>query len=54
MQKKLYYIDNEEKNRILNLHENRTKTQYLVENQLLENSSYFGISNDNKFEQFED
>jgi len=31
MQKKLYFLNEEEKNRILNLHESRTKRQYLVE-----------------------
>jgi len=30
MQKKLYFLDQEEKNRILNLHESRTRKQYLV------------------------
>jgi hypothetical protein len=30
MQKKLYFLNEEEKNRILNLHESRTKKQYLV------------------------
>jgi len=36
--KKLYYLDEEEKNRILNLHESRTKNQYLNE------QSYGGVS----------
>lgn len=31
MQKKLYYLDEEEKQRILNLHENRIKKHYLTE-----------------------
>ncbi len=30
MQKKLYFLNEEEKNRILNLHESRTKSQYLL------------------------
>jgi hypothetical protein len=30
MQKKLYFLNEEEKNRILNLHESRTKKQYLI------------------------
>lgn len=30
MQKKLYFLDEQEKNRILNLHENRTQNQYLL------------------------
>ena len=30
MQKKLYFLNEEEKNRILNLHESRTKNQYLL------------------------
>ena len=30
MQKKLYFLNEEEKNRILNLHESRTKNQYLI------------------------
>jgi hypothetical protein len=30
MQKKLYFLDQDEKNRILNLHESRTKKQYLL------------------------
>ena len=30
MQKKLYYLDEQEKNRILNLHESRTKKHYLI------------------------
>lgn len=33
MQKKLYFLDDQEKNRILNLHENRTQSQYLVNEQ---------------------
>jgi len=34
MQKKLYFLNEEEKNRILNLHESRTKKQYLISEQL--------------------
>ena len=30
MQKRLYFLNEEERNRILNLHESRTKKQYLV------------------------
>ena len=30
MQKKLYFLDEQEKNRILNLHESRTKKHYLI------------------------
>lgn len=30
MQKKLYFLDEEEKNRILNLHKSRTKKQYIL------------------------
>jgi hypothetical protein len=56
MLKKLYYLDNEEKNRILNLHENRSKRQYLTVlkqelNTLSENvdKTYFlGVSPDEK------
>jgi hypothetical protein len=33
MQKKLYFLNEEEKNRILNLHESRTKNQYLMNEQ---------------------
>ena len=33
MQKKLYFLNEEEKNRILNLHETRTKKQYLLNEQ---------------------
>jgi hypothetical protein len=33
MQKKLYFLNEEEKNRILNLHESATKKQYLLEGQ---------------------
>jgi hypothetical protein len=33
MQKKLYFLNEEEKNRILNLHESRTKKQYLISEQ---------------------
>jgi hypothetical protein len=33
MQKKLYFLNEEEKNRILNLHESRTKSQYLLSEQ---------------------
>ena len=32
MQKKLYFLDEQEKNRILNLHESRTNQQYWTEN----------------------
>jgi len=32
MKKELYFLDEDEKNRILNLHESRTKGQYLNEN----------------------
>ena len=35
MQKKLYFLNEEEKNRILNLHESRTKKQYLINEQSL-------------------
>lgn len=35
MQKKLYYLDESEKQRILNLHEDRTRKQYLIEQGLL-------------------
>ena len=38
MQKKLYFLDEDEKNRILNLHESRTKKQYLVNEQRFEYS----------------
>ena len=38
MQKKLYFLNEEEKNRILNLHESRTKKQYLNE------QTYGGVS----------
>ena len=34
MNKKLYFLNNEEKERILNLHENRTKNQYLINEKL--------------------
>jgi hypothetical protein len=34
MQKKLYFLNEEEKNRILNLHESRTRKQYLTSEQL--------------------
>lgn len=37
MQKKLYFLDEEEKNRILNLHESRTKKQYLISEQTTSN-----------------
>ena len=33
--KKLYFLDEEEKNRILNLHEGATKNQYLKESNSL-------------------
>ena len=33
MQKKLYFLDEQEKNRILNLHESRTQGQYLLSEQ---------------------
>ena len=41
MKKKLYFLDEEEKNRILNLHESRTKKQYLINEQ-----SIPGVSQD--------
>jgi hypothetical protein len=34
MQKKLYFLNEEEKNRILNLHQSRTKSQYLLSEQM--------------------
>lgn len=50
MQKKLYFLDKYEKNRILNLHENRTQKQYLdILNNMddvLTESKFWGISND--------
>jgi hypothetical protein len=50
MQKKLYFLDESEKNRILNLHENRTQKQYLdILNNMddvLTESKFWGISND--------
>jgi hypothetical protein len=38
MQNKLYYLNEEEKNRILNLHKSRTKKQYLIEDESCPNS----------------
>ena len=35
MNKKLYFLDEDEKNRILNLHESRTKKQYLLSEQTI-------------------
>lgn len=34
MNKKLYFLDEDEKNRILNLHESRTRKQYLISEQI--------------------
>jgi hypothetical protein len=38
--KKLYFLDEEEKNRILNLHESRTKKQYLIKEQSIGSAVY--------------
>ena len=50
MKNKLYFLDNEERNRILNLHENRTKSQYLevIKNDLVKEDgiSFWGLSQD--------
>jgi hypothetical protein len=47
--KKLYFLNEEEKNRILNLHENATKRQYLgeqqTERQRMINKVYCGLKN---------
>ena len=46
MQKKLYFLNEEEKNRILNLHESRTKRQYLINevSGILGSLGYYGSS----------
>lgn len=45
MNKKLYFLNEDEKNRILNLHESATKKQYLLGEAKLTNNTY-GISDD--------
>jgi len=44
MQKKLYFLNEEEKNRILNLHESRTKKQYLISEQEISGVSQEAIN----------
>jgi hypothetical protein len=54
--KTLYYLDNEERSRILNLHENRTKNHYLsvIKNEFeslsenVDNTYFWGVSPDEK------
>jgi hypothetical protein len=58
MQKKLYFLNEEEKNRILNLHESRTKKQYLVNEQEVDNiwqtpsKIISGYQTDSKWEKY--
>jgi len=49
MQNKLYFLDENERSRILNLHENRTNKKYLVNDVISEIESFiWGVSKDEK------
>ena len=49
MQNKLYFLDESERSRILNLHENRTNKKYLVNDVISEIESFiWGVSKDEK------
>jgi len=52
MQKKLYFLNEEEKNRILNLHESRTKKQYLISEQEVAQSTLHKQKNEIAWDKF--
>jgi hypothetical protein len=52
MQKKLYFLNEEEKNRILNLHESRTKKQYLIIEQEVAQSTLYKQKNEIAWDKF--